>query len=249
MKKIKILNIEVENVTMTEFLEEYNSGTIVTPNVDHLMKLQKDTEFQEVYKNADHVVLDSRVIYYLLKLTGSKIKGVIPGSELLPAFYEYHKDNEDIKIFLLGAKDGVAEIAQKNINEKVNREIIVGTYSPPFGFEKDKKENQLIIDTINNSDANVLAIGVGAPKQEKWINNNYDKLENITMAMSIGATIDFEAGKIKRAPNAFRKTGMEWLYRLMSEPKRLWRRYLLEDLPFFFLFIKQKVGLYKKPLL
>lgn len=244
--RVKLLNVEVDNYTMVEFLSVYKSGVVVTPNVDHLMKLQKDEEFQNVYKHADYVVLDSRVIYYLLKLTGSPIKGVIPGSDLFPAFCEYHKNNADVTVFLLGAQAGVAAEAQKNINARIGRNIVVGSYSPTMMFEDNEQENQKIIDEINKSGATVLAVGLGAPKQEKWVCANFDKLPFITRAMSIGATIDFEAGNIKRAPAVFQKAGLEWLYRLMSEPQRLWKRYLIEDLPFFFLFFKQKVGLYRK---
>ena len=92
-----------------------------------------------------------------------------------------------------------------------------------------------------------MAIGVGAPKQEKWICKYKHKLPNIKIFLAIGATIDFEAGNIKRAPKWMSDIGLEWLHRLLSEPKRLWKRYLIEDLPFLWLILEQKLNLYKLP--
>jgi N-acetylglucosaminyldiphosphoundecaprenol N-acetyl-beta-D-mannosaminyltransferase len=160
---------------------------------------------------------------------GTPLKEKISGSDLFPAFYEYHKNNEDIKIFLLGAREGVALEAQKKINSKIGRPIIVGAHSPSFGFEKDEEECSKMIELINQSGATVLAVGVGAPKQEKFICKYKDKLPNIKIFLAIGATIDFEAGNIKRAPKWVSEAGLEWLYRLLSEPKRLWKRYLVPD--------------------
>ncbi|MEM7726985.1 MAG: WecB/TagA/CpsF family glycosyltransferase, partial [Cyanobacteria bacterium P01_A01_bin.45] len=101
--------------------------------------------------------------------------------------------------------------------------------------------------TINNTDATVLAIGVGAPKQELWIAKHREQLKKIKIFLAIGATINFEAGKVKRSPKWMSEIGFEWLYRLLSEPKRLWKRYLLDALPFFTLILKQKLQLYKNP--
>ena len=220
---------------------------VITPNVDHLIKLQNDREFYDIYQKADYVVLDSMVLFKALQFLGNPVKEVIAGSDFLPAFCEYHKNNENIRIFLLGAMPGVGEKAMRNINEKTGRNMVVGCYSPPFGFEKNMEECDFIISEIKNSGANVLAVGLGAPKQEKWIFKYKQRLPGVDIFMAIGATIDFEADNIRRAPKFFRKNGLEWFYRLVSEPKRLWRRYLVEDLPIFLLLWKQKKGTYKNP--
>jgi exopolysaccharide biosynthesis WecB/TagA/CpsF family protein len=245
--KVTLLNIQVDNFTMDEFLSHLEEGFVVTPNVDHLMKLQKDKAFYDIYAKATFKVLDSRVIYYLLKLTNSPVKGVIPGSELLPAFYSFHKNNPNIRIFLLGGMNGTAEKAKENINKKVKRDIVTGAYSPSYGFEQKPEENNQIIKMINNSRANVLMVGVGAPKQEKWLSKHLPYLDNIKIAMAIGASIDFEAGFRRRSPRWLQKIGMEWFYRFLLEPRRLWKRYFIDDLPFLLLFFKQKTGLYKNP--
>ena len=246
-ERLNILNIQVDNITKRELLENFTEGVLITPNVDHLMKLQHDREFYEIYNKADYVTVDSQIVKKAMQFLGSPVKEVITGSGFLPSFYMYHKNNPEVKIYLFEAAPGIADIAMQKINEKVGREIVVGAYSPSFGFEKNEDECERIVDMLNKSDANVLVVGVGAPKQEKWIYKYKDKLKNIKIYLAIGATIDFEAEKVKRAPVIMQKLAIEWLYRLVKEPKRLWRRYIIEDMPFFALIIKQKRGKYQNP--
>lgn len=247
MHRVKILNVPIENLSQLEFLEQLKSGIVFTPNVDHLIKLQRDREFFNSYQLATYKLCDSKILFYISRLLGSPIKEKISGSDLFPAFYEYHKNNEDIKIFLLGAREGVALKAQAKINAKVGRNIVVGSHSPSFGFEKDEEECSKIIEIINQSGATVLAVGVGAPKQENFICKYKDRLPNIKIFLAIGATIDFEAGNLQRAPQWISEIGLEWLYRLLAEPKRLWKRYLVHGPSFFWLIFKQKLNFYVDP--
>ena len=248
MKTVSILNLSIDNLSKVELLNKLGSGGVVfTPNVDHLIKLQKDQEFYKAYDTATYKVCDSQIVMYASKFLGTPLKEKISGSDLFPAFYNHYKDDENIKIFLLGAAEGVAQKAQARINQKVGRNMIVGSYSPSFGFENKEEECLEIVDMINASGATVLAIGVGAPKQEKWIALYKEKLSHIKIFLALGATIDFEAGHKQRAPEWMSAAGVEWLYRLMSEPQRLWKRYLVDDLPFFWLVIKQKLNFYSQP--
>lgn len=244
---MKILNINILSIELNDFLHQLDKGVIFTPNVDHLVKLQKDIEFYKAYENSDWIICDSKIVSLASKFLNNPIKEVIPGSSFLPAFYEFHKNNNDIKIFLLGAAEGVAIQAMENINKKTGRKIVIDAYSPSFGFEKDNEECLKIVELIKNSEATVLVVGVGAPKQEIWINKYKDYLPNIKIFMALGATIDFEAGNVKRAPAFFQKFYLEWFYRLIQEPKRLWKRYLVDDMSFFYYIFKQKLGLYKNP--
>jgi len=244
----KILNINIDNIKINDLLSLLKEGVIVTPNVDHLMKLQSDKEFYEVYQNSDYRLCDSKLLQIASKFLKQPIVEKISGSDFFPAFCKYHKDNKDIKIFLLGsASESIVNKAMCNINSQYNRDIIIQGLAPSFGFENNSAENKSIINMINTSGATVLAVGVGAPKQEKWIMEHKSSLPNIKIFMAIGATIDFEAGNIKRAPLWISNSGLEWLYRLLSEPKRLWKRYLIDDIPFFWLILKQKLNLYKNP--
>jgi exopolysaccharide biosynthesis WecB/TagA/CpsF family protein len=247
MSRVKVLNAVIDNVSMPELLEALTQGVVFTPNVDHLVKLQSDREFFEAYHSADFKTCDSKILFYVSKLLGVPLKAKISGSDLFPAFCWHHRQNPNIKVFLLGAREGVAAEAQRRINTRIGRNIVVGVHSPSFGFEQDEAECDRIIDLINQSDANVLAVGVGAPKQEKFIYKYSSKFKNIQIFMAIGATIDFEAGNIKRAPKWVSEMGLEWLYRLLSEPRRLWKRYLVEGPQFFWLAALQKFNLYNDP--
>lgn len=247
MNKVKLLNISIDNISQAEFFEKCKSGVVFTPNVDHLMKLQSDPEFVNTYKDATYKLCDSKILFFISRFLGTPIKEKISGSDLFPAFYQYHKNNEDIKIFLLGAREGVALKAQEKINAQVGRTMIVGAHSPSFGFEKNEEECAKMIELINQSGATVLAVGVGAPKQENFISKYKDQFTNIKIFLAIGATIDFEAGNIKRAPKWISEIGMEWLYRLLAEPKRLWKRYLVHGPSFFWLILKQKLNFYVDP--
>lgn len=250
MDKVKVLNISIDNLSTQELLHKLDlyGGILFTPNVDHMINLQKDKDFYHAYQKADYRVCDGQVLRYTVKLfLGQSIKEKISGSDFFPTFCDYHKNNKNIKIFLLGAAEGVAKKAQEKINTRVGRELVVDVHSPSYGFEKDEEECLKIIDLINNSGANVLAVGVGAPKQEKWIIKYKEKLSNITIFMAIGATIDFEAGHKPRAPKWVSEAGLETFFRLSSEPKRLWKRYLVNDPPIFLWLMKQKLNLYKNP--
>lgn len=248
MRRVTLLNTTIHNIKMVDLLEKLRSGGVVfTPNVNHIIRLQKNQEFYSVYQEADYRVCDSRILMYASNFLGSPLLEKISGSDLFPAFYRYYRDDESIKIFLLGSREKIAQTAQKKINSRVGRNIIIAAHSPSFGFEKKEDECEKIVELINTSGATVLAIGVGSPKQEMWIAKYKKRLKNIKIFLAVGATIDFEAGNVKRSPRWMSEIGFEWLYRLLKEPRRLWRRYLLDALPFVFLIFKQRLLLYKNP--
>ncbi|MGD1950458.1 MAG: WecB/TagA/CpsF family glycosyltransferase [Leptolyngbyaceae cyanobacterium] len=238
---VNIIDVDIDNLSREELLERLDTdgGVVVTPNVDHLMKLQHDEEFRDVYSAVDYRVCDSKILMYAAQFLGTPLCDKISGSDLLPWFCDHNRDNPDVKIYLLGAAPGVAELAQQRINARIGREIIVESHSPTYGFENSPEECEAIVERIRASSANVLVVGVGAPKQEKWIVKHRDKLPNIKTFLAVGAAIDFEAGHKPRSPEFVTELGLEWLYRTMSEPKRLWRRYLIEDMPFFKLLFQQ----------
>lgn len=251
MSKVHLLNVAIDNFTFSEFIDRLkHGGFVITPNVDHLVRLQYDAEFFYIYQQAEYIVCDSQILIWLSRLLGSPLQEKISGSDLFPAFYRHYAHDPEKTIFLLGAMPGVAAKAQAKINAQVGREIIVETYSPPFGFEYDAAECDKIVNLINASGATVLAVGLGAPKQEKWVFHHRDRLPGVKTFFAIGATIDFEAGNIHRAPQWMSRCGLEWLFRLKENPKRLWRRYLIESLPFAGLIVQQFLGLYRfqKPL-
>ncbi len=242
-KRVNLLNVEIDSLTKEEFLAGLTQGVVFTPNVDHLMKLRRDPDFRLAYQSADYRVCDSQILLYASKFLGRPIEAKISGSDLLPWFCAHHRHNPDVKIFMLGAKEGIAQRAQRAINARFGRDIIISAHSPSYGFEQNPQECQDIVDKIRASDANVLVVGLGAPKQEKWIAKYKAQLPNIDIFMAVGAAIDFEAGYKPRAPQYVSELGLEWLYRMLSEPRRLWKRYLFDDLPFVWLVLKEKLQL------
>jgi len=245
-KKVTILNVDIDNVSRLDFFEQLKCGVVFTPNVDHLVKLQRNYEFLSAYAIADYKICDSTIVMYASQFLGTPIQEKISGSDLLPEFCEYHQRNPAIKLFLLGGIDGVAQKAQNKINDQFERDMVVAAHSPSYGFEKDKAECLDIVEQINRSNATVLVVGVGAPKQELWISKYKDQLPNIKIFLAVGAAIDFAAGNKSRSPQWMSKMGIEWLYRLLSEPRRLWKRYLIDDMPFVWLILMQKLKDYKK---
>ncbi|HHD2741500.1 WecB/TagA/CpsF family glycosyltransferase [Clostridium perfringens] len=229
-----MFNIEIDNISMDECIEKIddliNNGKfnyLVTPNVDHIVKLDKDDEFLKVYNNADLIVTDGMPIIWYSKIIKRPIKEKISGSDLFPKICELSAQ-KGYKIFLLGASEGVADIAKKKLQDKYKGLNIVGVYSPKYGFEDDEIELNKIINIVKKSNTDILAVGLGAPKQEKFIFKYKDILQ-VPLSLAIGATIDFEAGNVKRAPKWMQNSGLEWFYRLIKEPKRMYKRYILDD--------------------
>ena len=178
-KTVQLLNVQIDNISLLELLRGLKRGIVLTPNVDHLMQLQKDNTFLKLYAQADYRVCDSQILLYASYFLGTPLKQKISGSDFFPAFCDFHSSSPNVRIFLLGGADGVPEQAAERINSRIGRAIVVGAYSPPFGFENDELECLNIVEKIKHSGATVLAIGVGAPKQEKWIYQYKDKLPAI----------------------------------------------------------------------
>ena len=234
-------------ITQEELLARLKKGVLITPNVDQIVKMQKDKEYYDIVQKAEWRICDSKILYLCLKILGTPLPETIPGSSFFPAFYEYHKNDLSCKIFLLGAKDGVAQKAMERINVKMNRQIVVGAYSPSLGFETNREENEEIYNMINSCGANVVLVGLGCPKQEKWIDKHKAMMPNVSIWMALGATIDFEAGNIRRAPMIWRDLYLEWFYRFLQEPMRMSHRYFVKDPIFFWYFLKQLLGMYNSP--
>lgn len=243
----RVLNASMQDISFRELLDRFERGLIVFLNVDTIMKLQKDPEYAEVCRNAEYVIADGKIVIYATHFLGTPLREKVSGSDFLGAFCEHHRSNPDVRVFLLGAGPGVADTARQRINARIGREIVVGSHSPSFGFQDKPAECDEIVRLINESGANVLAVGVGAPKQEKWIARHRERLPNVQRYLAVGATIDFEAGKVRRAPVWMSEVGLEWLFRLAQEPRRLSKRYLIEGPPFFWLLLMQKLGRYRDP--
>lgn len=212
---------------------------VVTPNVDHIVVLENHTKFKQAYDEAALTVIDGNPVLWVARLSGEPVPCTVRGSDLTPAIFACFNDNrEPVKVFLLGAAAGVADRAAARIMQKWPSVNVVGTMSPPYGFEKSPAESDAICRAVNASGADLLVIGLGAPKQELWI-NQYQQQLSVKVALCVGATIDFMAGEKSRAPLWMRKAYLEWLHRALSEPKRLGMRYLKDGIIFPGLVLKE----------
>jgi N-acetylglucosaminyldiphosphoundecaprenol N-acetyl-beta-D-mannosaminyltransferase len=199
---------------------------VVTPNVDHVVNFQTNPSLRDSYQQASLVVTDGRPVLWAARLLGVPLPGTVPGSDLVPAIFDQLQLKQaPIKVFLLGAMPGVADRAKRIIHERWPIIEVVGTLSPDFGFERDELQGESICKAVNVSQAELLVLGLGSPKQELWIAKYHAKL-TVKAALCVGATIDFIAGEVTRAPVWMRKVGLEWLYRVLQEPKRLAKRYM-----------------------
>lgn len=211
---------------------------VVTPNVDHVMKLQKDMEFREIYEQASLVLPDGQPLVWASRFLKKPLKEKVSGSDLFPIVCGMAA-REKLKVFFLGGQAGVADSAARRLKERFPGLEVAGIYSPPFGFEKDPLENAKIIELIRQAQPDILFVGLGAPKQEKWIRKHLNAVK-VPVSLGIGASFDFEAGNIRRAPIWMQKSGLEWFWRFCQEPKRMFKRYFIDDSQFFLLLLKEK---------
>ena len=236
----KFLNIFIDDISFDEAVDRIESFCreetgakryVVTPNADHVVKLEKDGTFRLVYENADLIITDGTPLMWIAESVRCPITEKIPGADMLPRVCEM-ASKKGYTMFLLGAAEGVAKTAAEKLTKKYSGLNIVGTYSPSYGFENDEEELEKVFGEINKVCPDILVVGLGAPKQEKFIYKYRDRM-TFRVALPFGAAIDFEAGNVKRAPKWMRKNGLEWFYRFLKEPGRLFKRYFIDDIKIF----------------
>ena len=225
MKIINILGVKVDNHTYNEVLqiieqflnsERTESRQITTVNPEFIMTAQKDKDFREIINRSFISTVDGAGIVWATDfLYGKKIKQRVTGVDLIEKLAKLAKENGS-SIFFLGAQPGVAEKTAATLEEKNPGLKIAGTYA---GSPKDEDQEK-ILKLINNSQPDILLVAYGAPAQDKWIYDNLKNFEKPLLAIGIGGSFDYIAGVVKRAPLWMRKAGLEWLYRLVREPKR-----------------------------
>ncbi len=253
---IDFLGIRLNNMTGEEIVDYVDMcitrGTpcqIVGVNVDQALRVIEDPYSHEIFDNAELVFTDGKPIIWMAKRLKRPVVEKVSGPDLMRMLCKRAAEKHH-KIFLLGCADGVAARAAENLQRDYHGLQCVGTYSPPFGFENDPDEMSKIIFMLKNSGADELFVGMGSPKQDIFIYENMQKYQ-IPVSYSMGAAIDFIGGNVKRAPKWMCDHGLEWFHRMMHNPRRLARRYLLEDprlLKYFYAFLKQerKAGRLKK---
>ncbi|MCL1924025.1 MAG: WecB/TagA/CpsF family glycosyltransferase [Defluviitaleaceae bacterium] len=216
--RVEILGIGIHAISMEKainilksFLNRENASFVVTPNPEIIMRARKDRKLKNIINNADLAIPDGIGVV----LASPKIKDRIAGIDLIKNFFE---TGENISVYLLGAAPGIAEKAALKISKKYSNVKIVGTH---HGFFEDNSvEEKTILEDINKKMPSLLLVGLGSPRQEKWIHKNKP---NAKISIGCGGSLDVFSGKVKRAPHIFRKLNLEWLYRAIKEPVRFKR--------------------------
>lgn len=244
--RIRILNTYIDNVTMDEAVEWVRRGVaersreyIVTPNLDHLVNLEEDPEFRRAYGQAGLILADGISMVWLGKLFRTPIKEKVSGSDLFPRVCRM-AGKEGFSLYILGAAPGVAEKAAANLTEKYGVRV-VGTYAPPLGFEKLQEEQDRMVRQIRQASPDILAVALGDKKGEKFLYRYHRELD-VPVSMSIGASVDYEAGAKHRAPKWVSNMGFEWFYRFLQEPVRLGKRCWKDTVKGLALLVKYRRG-------
>jgi exopolysaccharide biosynthesis WecB/TagA/CpsF family protein len=247
MRKVRLLNVDVDDITMEELLDSFDEGMLLTLHVDMIVKLQRDRDFFKILPHFCPITCDSQILMAAARVLGTPLRERVSGSDFFPRYYMKHKDDPRVTLFICGGRPGVAARAANNINVRVGRKMVVGTYSPPFDYDRRPGEVDRMIDRINSSRATVLLVGLGAGRQEKFIVRYRDRLPGVKVFLPLGGTIDYEAQILKRPAPWVTDRGLEWLYRLVNEPRQRWRRYLIHQPPVLWYLAKQRLGMYKDP--
>lgn len=210
--KLDILGVKIDNLTINEalekigqFLKSNKQYYIVLPYSEFIVRAQKDEEFKDILNKADLSLCESRGLWFISRFLGKSFKENIAGVDLICKLKG--------KIFLLGGRKDVVEKAKKKLGENV------------IGAEHGYQDLEKIVKKINKVKPNILLVGLGSPEQEKWIYKNLKKMPGIKVAVGVGGAFDFISGRIKRAPKFLQKIGLEWLWRLILQPRRAKRIY------------------------
>ena len=222
--KIDIFGVKFDNLTMGEALEKIR-GFVVLPYSEFIVRAQKDKEFKNILNSADFCLCESKGLYLVARLIGKKLKENINGIELIYNIvknFQFSISNfqsnpnfqfSKPKIFLFGATQEVV----KKTAEKLGGSVI--------GYEHGYQDLEKVVEKINLVKPEILLVGLGSPKQEKFIYYNLKKMPSVKLAIGVGGAFDFISGRIKRAPKFLQKIGLEWLWRLILQPRRIKRIY------------------------
>lgn len=233
----RILDVRIDRVTLDAVCEQIDSFVragkphqIVTINMDFLRLARADRTFREALNAADLAVPDGVPVLWAARLlgqpAGERVTGVdiVERGAMLAAARGY-------RVFLLGAEPGVAEAAAAELVRRNPGLIIAGVYAPPMGPFSEEEDARMVA-LVRAAQPDLLFVAFGAPRQEVWLHRHRHDL-GVPVMVGVGGTFNFLAGRVPRAPRWMQRSGLEWLYRLRQEPRRLWRRYLLGDLPVF----------------
>jgi N-acetylglucosaminyldiphosphoundecaprenol N-acetyl-beta-D-mannosaminyltransferase len=241
-RRITLLDVPFDVVDFAETLDRLvamaqgaRHAYVVTANVDHVVRYHREPDVRSLYTEADLVVADGMPLIWASRLLGDPLPERVAGSDLFPALCGRAADL-GLSVFLLGGAPGTADRAATVLLER-HPALRVTTYCPPFGFEKDAAETDRAVSAVRDVRPDILFVGLGSPKQEKWI-VQHGAACGPRLSIGVGISFSFVSGDVPRAPRWMQRAGLEWLHRLGREPGRLWKRYLWEDRVFLYLVMR-----------
>jgi len=242
---ISAINLEMAVETISQWVANETPHYVCVTNVHGVMECQRDAELKRIHNSSGMTTPDGMPLVWLSRLHGHRHVSRVYGPDLLMAVCE-QSVHTGYRHFFYGGRAGVPEKLAEVLQKRFPGLVVVGTYSPPFrSLTVDEEEK--IIKLINDTEPDIVWVGLGAPKQERWMARQLGKL-NAPVMIGIGAAFDFHSGKKRQAPLWMQRWGLEWLFRLISEPRRLWKRYLINNPSFVFLATLQLLKLREFPL-
>jgi len=216
------------------------SACVVTPNAQHIVLLESDAALRKAYAHAELVVADGASLLLASRLLRERLPERIAGVDLFERLCA-KAANLGLRVFLLGGRPGSAQLAAANLKRQFPHLKVVGTCCPAAGFERDQRQLQALGDAIRAARPDLLFVAWGAPRQESWMHRHGRSL-GVPVLIGIGGSFEIVGGLLPRAPRLLQRLGCEWLYRLLLEPRRLWRRYLVGNCRFLGIILRQAAG-------
>lgn len=232
-EKVDVLGIQIDNLDFQEALARVEEIIAAREpeyfsciNLHQIVLYKENERFREITNRAGLLTVDGQPVMWIAKLFGTPVKEKVPGEEFVPAVCRLAAE-KGYRVFFLGGAPGAAERAVENLRKESPQLKVAGTYSPPFGFERDEMEIAKINELLKASQADLLFVGLGSPKQDIFIDENKDVYQ-IPLSLSIGIAIDYLGGSIEPTPKWARDHGLAWFFRFIQEPRRLFKRYFVE---------------------
>lgn len=241
---IRDAGVAIHDITFDEAVElilawarEGSGGYVSTPNIDHLVRAKRDTEFRNLMRGARLRVPDGMGLIYGMRLAGTPFRGRVTG-RLLPEALVLKAGSDTPPIGLVGGRDDAPQRAAARL-EALGAKVVVAI-SPPMGFEIGGNPDEAAVAQLVEAQPRILIVGMGAPKQEQWMARHQVELPQ-TVMLGLGQTIDILGGRVPAAPHWMTRVGLEWAFRMLRDPRRIGRRVFIDDPPFFTWMLRERL--------